>query len=119
MSPPSPLSTHDAVEKRTNEKLKDAAKEADKQRERLIEMQRVFEAKRHELMEQESSLRAKQSELENSIFRTKQKEVCERYQTRMFLAINSSWKLLRRLRRLEFRLKKLSEGQIEVNRIFS
>lgn len=28
-------------------------------------------------MEQESSLRAKQSEMENSIFRTKQKEVCE------------------------------------------
>lgn len=28
-------------------------------------------------MEQENSLRAKQSELENSIFKTKQKEVCE------------------------------------------
>lgn len=28
-------------------------------------------------MEQENSMRAKQSELENSIFKTKQKEVCD------------------------------------------
>jgi hypothetical protein len=40
-------------------------------------MQRLCEIKRHELMEQESSLQAKQSELENSIFKTKQREVCD------------------------------------------
>lgn len=54
----------------------DAAKESEKQRERLIEMQRICEIKRHELMDQESAMQAKHSELENSIFRVKQKEVC-------------------------------------------
>lgn len=56
---------------------KDAGKECEKQRERLIEMQRLCETKRHELMDQENSMRAKQSELENSIIRTRQKEVCD------------------------------------------
>lgn len=49
--------------------------ESEKQRERLIEMQRQCDVKRQEMMERENSLRTKQSELENSIIRTKQKEV--------------------------------------------
>jgi len=56
--------------------LQDAAKQSEKERERLIEMQRQFEGKRHEMMDRENSLRVKQSELENSIIRTKQREVC-------------------------------------------
>lgn len=39
-------------------------------------MQRQFEGKRHEMMDRENALRVKQSELENSIIRTKQREVC-------------------------------------------
>ncbi|XP_070493942.1 calponin homology domain-containing protein DDB_G0272472-like [Chironomus tepperi] len=52
----------------------DAAKQAEKERERLIEMQRQLEGKRHEMMDRENALRVKQSELENSIIRTKQRE---------------------------------------------
>ncbi|CRK87852.1 CLUMA_CG001639, isoform A [Clunio marinus] len=52
----------------------EAASESEKQRQRFIEMQRLYEIKRHELMDQENSLRVKQSELENSIFKMKQRE---------------------------------------------
>lgn len=45
------------------------------ERERLIELQRQFEAKRHEMMDRENAMRLKQSELENSIVRVKQREV--------------------------------------------
>ncbi|CAG9806295.1 unnamed protein product [Chironomus riparius] len=52
----------------------DAAKQSEKERERLIEMQRQLDGKRHEMMDRENALRVKQSELENSIIRTKQRE---------------------------------------------
>lgn len=54
---------------------KDAAKQLEIERERLIELQRQFETKRHEMMDRENALRMKQSELENSIVRVKQREV--------------------------------------------
>lgn len=54
---------------------KDAAKQLEKERERLIELQRQFDVKRHEMMERENVLRNKQTEMENSIARAKQREV--------------------------------------------
>ena len=39
-------------------------------------MQRQLDGKRHEMMDRENALRVKQSDLENSIIRTKQREVC-------------------------------------------
>ncbi|KAG5670570.1 hypothetical protein PVAND_000823 [Polypedilum vanderplanki] len=52
----------------------EAAKQSEKERERLIEMQRQCDAKRHEMMDRQNTLRVKQSELENSIIRAKQRE---------------------------------------------
>lgn len=55
--------------------IQESAKESEKQRERLIELQRVNDVKRHELMDQENSLRTRETEMENSIIRAKQREV--------------------------------------------
>ncbi|CAO1427379.1 unnamed protein product [Diamesa hyperborea] len=52
----------------------DAAKESDKERERLIEIQRQCEAKKREMIDQESLLRTKQVELDMAINQAKQKE---------------------------------------------
>lgn len=48
----------------------------EKERGRLIEIQQQFDVKRHEMMDRENLLRVKQSELENSIMKVKQREVC-------------------------------------------
>lgn len=53
----------------------DAAKQADAERERLLQLQRQFETKRRELINQESQLRTKSSELETAINSAKMKEL--------------------------------------------
>ncbi|XP_065079447.1 fas-binding factor 1 [Ochlerotatus camptorhynchus] len=53
----------------------DAAKQADVERERLLQLQRQFETKRRELINQESQLRTKSSELETAISSAKMKEL--------------------------------------------
>lgn len=55
--------------------IQEAAKDSEKQRERLLEMQRANDVKRQELMDQENSLRTRESEMENSIMKAKQSEV--------------------------------------------
>ncbi|CAO1422321.1 unnamed protein product [Diamesa serratosioi] len=52
----------------------DSAKDSDKERERLIEIQRQCEFKKREMIDQESLLRTKQAELDMAINRAKQKE---------------------------------------------
>ncbi|XP_021708763.1 putative protein tag-278 [Aedes aegypti] len=53
----------------------DAAKQADVERERLLQLQRQFESKRRELINQESQVRNKSSELETAINSAKMKEL--------------------------------------------
>lgn len=53
----------------------DAAKQADVERERLLELQRQFESKRRELINQESQLQTKSSELETAINSAKVKQL--------------------------------------------
>ncbi len=76
-----------------SDKLQDAAKEAEKERERLIEIQRQFEARKRELFDKESGLRTKEAEFEVAINKTKAKEVRinlqENYQFQITIPNNS------------------------------
>lgn len=65
--------------------IQDAAKESDKERERLIEIQRLCESKKREMIDQESLLRTKQAELDMAINRAKQKEVITRKKHQTFI----------------------------------
>jgi Fas-binding factor 1 len=53
----------------------DASKQADTEREKLLEIQRQFEMKKRELVNQESQLRVKENELEMAISAAKMKEL--------------------------------------------
>lgn len=55
--------------------LQDAANQSDRERQRLIELQRQCETKKRELIDQENLFRSKQTELETAINRAKAKEV--------------------------------------------
>ncbi|XP_055528318.1 fas-binding factor 1 [Wyeomyia smithii] len=52
----------------------DAARQSDKERERLLQLQRQFESKRRELINQDSVVRARAVELENALTSAKAKE---------------------------------------------
>lgn len=55
--------------------IKDAARQHDMERERLIEMQRTYEARKRELIDRENELRDKQNNLDSAMNNLVIKEV--------------------------------------------